>query len=254
VAIALVSVLLVIAVIAALYLAQARGGLTRQVAAVQARAGQTDRELAAAAAERDDLRDKVAWLDAANNRMADELERQRERGDQLGTLLDATTAEAESAPGAGAGASAAERPDDGGVWLLLLSHITRHWAAVVGVPPANRHLVPGPTSAQVTQAVTREAERLREEVGVDIELTVTAPVEPGERVAFLLAAVELMEALAASAERITVELDGRLALVGDGWLDVAGEVGAARDRAVAAGAKVELVEPGPEQVRIEVTA
>ncbi len=253
-AVALVSVLLVIAVIAALYLLQARSGLTRQVATVQARAAQADRELAAATAERDDLRDKVAWLDAANNRMGDELERQRERGDELGALLEATTAEAASGPGAGAGPSGAERPDDAGVWHLLLAHITRGWAAVVGVPPAHRHLVPGPTAAQIAQALTREAERLREEVGVDIELTVTGPVEPAERLAFLLAAVELMEALAASAERITVELDGHLALVGEGWVDVAGEVGAARDRAVAAGAKVELAEPGPEQVRIEVTA
>jgi hypothetical protein len=110
------------------------------------------------------------------------------------------------------------------------------------------------TADQITQALTREAERLREEVGVDVELTVVAAVEPADRVPFLLAAIELLGALASSAEQVTIGLDGHLVLEGDGWVDLSGEVGAARDRAAAAGAEVDLAEPGPERIRLEVMA
>jgi hypothetical protein len=251
VAVALVSVLFVLALVAALVLLQARSGLTRRLGTAQADADRAQGALAAAEAERDELRDKVAWLDAANGRVADDLERQRERAEELAGLLEAATADGGAATDTGTSGD----PDDGdGVWRLLLAHITRRWAAVVGVPPAHRHLAEGPLSTQITQALTRQAERLREEVGVDVELTVTAPIEPALRMPFLLAAVELMEALAASAERITVEVDGQLVLVGDGWVDVAGEVAAACDRAVTAGARVALVEPRPEQVRLEIVA
>jgi hypothetical protein len=247
VALALVSVLFVAALVAALYLLQARNTLRRQLAAAAAEAAQLGSRLAAASAERDELAGQVDWLTSANARVADDLERQRERADALAQLLEATTAE--PAPGPDAG-----RPgDDGGLWDLLLAHITRRWASVVGVPPANRHIATGPAD-QITQALTREAERLREEVGVDVELTVAAPVEPADRVPFLLAAVELLGALASSAERVTIGLDGHLVLEGDGWVDMSGEVGAARDRAVAAGAKVDLAEPGLEQIRLEVMA
>jgi hypothetical protein len=255
VAVALVSVLFVLALAAALVLLGARSSLSRRLDAARADAERAQGALAAAVAERDELRDKVAWLDAANGRAADDLERQRERADELAVLLEAATAEGRAA------AEAAPRPGDldgpepgGGAWPLLLAHITRRWAAVVGVPLAHRRLVEGPTAAQITQAITRQAERLREEVGVDVELTVVAPIEPADRMPFLLAAVELMEALAASAERITIELDGRLVLVGDGWVDIAGEVMAASEKAVAAGARVAVVEPQPEQIRLEIMA
>jgi hypothetical protein len=261
VAVALVSVLFVLALVAALVLLQSRNSLTRRLGAARADADRAQGALAAAVAERDELRDKVTWLDAANGRVADDLERQRERSEELAVLLEAATTGGGAATGPGAEAVVTGDGDDAGgstggdgVWRLLLAHITRRWAAVVGVPPAHRHLAEGPLAAQITQALTRQAERLREEVGVDVELTVTAPIEPALRMPFLLAAVELMEALAASAERITVEVDGRLVLVGDGWVDVAGEVAAACDRAVNAGARVDVLEPRPEQVRLEITA
>ena len=251
--VALVSVLFVLALVAALVLLQSRNGLSRQLATAQADAERTQGALAAAVAERDELRDKVSWLDAANGRVSDDLERERERAEELAVLLEAATAEGATAAGVEPAADGSDA-SAGGEWRLLLAHITRRWAAVVGVPPEHRHLAEGPLSAQITQALTRHAERLREEVGVDVELTVTAPIEPALRTAFLLAAVELMEALASSAERVTVDLDGRLVLVGDGWVDLAREVTAACDRAVAAGVRVALVEPQPEQVRLEIMA
>jgi hypothetical protein len=249
VALALVSVLLVAALAAALYLLQTRGALGRRLADARDAAAKLESRLAATTAERDELAGKVDRLTAANSRVADDVERQRRRADELALQLEAATAERAAAPAVGSG----QPVDADGLWDLLLAHITRRWASVVGVPPANRHMATGP-SDQIAQALTREAERLREEVGVDVELTAAAPIEPADRVPFLLAAVELLGALASSAERVTVGLDGHLVLEGDGWVDMSGEVRAARDRAVAAGAEVDLAEPGPEQIRLEVMA
>jgi hypothetical protein len=255
VALALVSVLLVAALVAALYLLRTRGVLDRRLGDARDAAAKLESRLAATTAERDELAGKVDWLTSANSRVADDVERQRQRADELALQLEAATTERAAAPAPDAGTtSSPSRPaDDSGLFDLLLAHITRRWASVVGVPPANRQMATG-AADQITQALTREAERLREEVGVDVELSVAAPIEPADRVPFLLAAVELLGALASSAERVTVGLDGHLVLVGDGWVDMSGEVGAARDRAVAAGAKVDLAEPGPEQIRLEVMA
>jgi hypothetical protein len=252
VAVALVSVLLVAALVAALYLRQVCSSLRRQLAATSAEAAQLHSRLAATTGERDELAGKVDWLTTANARAADDVEHQRERADELAQQLDALSAERAAA---GSGPTSAPGPpdDEGGLWDLLLAHVTRRWASVVGVPPPNRHMATG-TGDQITQALTREAERLREEVGVDVELTLVAPVEPADRVPFLLAAIELLGALASSAEQVTIGVDGHLVLEGDGWVDMSGEVGAARDRAVAAGAKVDLAEPGTERIRLEVTA
>ena len=235
-AVAVVSVLLVAALIAALYLRRACSSLRRQLDAVSA--------------ERDELAGKVDRLTTANARAADDVEHQRARAVELARQLEAVSAERAAA---GPGSTSAPPDDESGLWDLLLAHVTRRWASVVGVPPPHRHMATG-TADQITQALTREAERLREEVGVDVELTVVAAVEPADRVPFLLAAIELLGALASSAEQVTIGLDGHLVLEGDGWVDLSGEVGAARDRAAAAGAEVDLAEPGPERIRLEVMA
>ena len=245
-ALALVSVLAVAALAAALFLLRTRSDLQRQLGSARAQAAQLHDQVTGLAAERDELRDQQEWLTTANTLAADDAERQRERADELAVLLDAATAD--TSPGRGAAGAA-----DAGLWHLLLAHVTRRWAAVVGVPPGNRHMVEGASADQLAQALSREVERLREEVGVDVELTVAAPVEPRHRVPFLLAAIELLGALASSAERVSVDLDGRLVLVGDGWQDPGGELDAARDRAVAAGARVSPVEAEPDRVRLEVT-
>lgn len=247
VAVALVSVIAAGALTAALVLGRARSQLGRRLASASADADRLGRRLGEVTAERDELAGKVEWLTGANARLTDDADRQRERADELAVLLDTTTADATTAD------AATEVPGHAaGVWHLLLAHVTRRWAAVVGAPPGSRDMVDGGTAEQLAQAIAREVERLREEVGVDVELTVADPVEPGDGVLFLLSTIELLGALASSAERVSVDLDGRLVLVGEGWSDLGGELATARDRAVAAGARVSTVDAGGDRVRLEV--
>ncbi len=205
-------------------------------------------------------------LAAANARVAADVERHRARADELAELLEVATAE----PGAGR-SPGDETPGDldaatgAGLWHLLLGHITRRWAAVVGVPPENRSMLDGDRDAQLAQALARETERLREEVGVDVELTVPsrassslAPLddEPGdagsftEAVAVLVAAVELLGVLATSAQRVTVDVGDDLVVTGEGWFDPAGELAVVCERATAAGVQLDPVEVGDEHVRL----
>ena len=241
-ALALVSVIAAGALAAALVLARARSQLGRRLASSAADADRLGRQLAEVAAERDELAGKVEWLTDTNARLTDDATRQRERADELAVLVEPTAAD----PPTG------RTGHDAGVWHLLLAHVTRRWAAVVGAPPGSREMVDGGAAEQLAQAIAREVERLREEVGVDVELTVASPVEPGDGVLLLLSAIELLGALASSAERVSVDLDGRLVLVGEGWSDLGGELAAARDRAVAAGARVSPVDAGGDRVRLEV--
>jgi hypothetical protein len=250
VALALVSVLALAALAAALVLLKSRSDLQRQLVSTQAQAGRLGDDLQAATAQRDDLHDKVEWLTEANARVVDDGERQRERADELAVLLDAATTEPHGSDDTGAG-----------LWLLLLAHVTRRWAAVVGVPPSNRSVVEGSAADQLTQALARETERLREEVGVDVELTAPprangangwADDEPGDRVAVLVAALELLGVLASSAQRVTVDVGDALVLTGDGWVDPYGELAAAYDRVAAAGVVLDPLDVGDERVRLVV--
>ncbi|HEX6421732.1 MAG TPA: hypothetical protein VFZ77_24730 [Acidimicrobiales bacterium] len=243
-ALALLSVIAAGAVAVDLVLARDRSKLRRAMAAAGADAERRGRQLAEVTAERDELAGKVEWLTAANARVTEDAAAHRARADELAALLDAAvTVDGDRPDGHGAG-----------VWQLLLAHVTRRWAAVVGAPPGGRDLVDGGPADQLAQALAREVERLREEVGVDVELTLTEAVEPRDGVLLLLSAIELLGALAASAQRVSVGLAGRLVLEGDGWSDVAGELAAARDRVVAAGARIQAVDAGPERVRLEVSA
>ncbi len=260
------SVLTVAASGAAVALLIARSGLRRDLDTAHAEASQLDQQLTHTTGERDALRDREAWLSAANDRMAADVETQRDRADELAHLLEAVT----TGPGASPGLQPGDDPPPdldaataAGLWHLLLGHVTRRWAAVVGVPPENRHMIEGDTAGQLAQALAREAERLREEVGVDVEVTATpsaarpphvggpgsvaAPTPP---VAVLVAAVELLGVLATSAQRVTVDVGDPLVVTGDGWLDPAGELAVVCDRAAAAGVVLEPVEMGHEQVRL----
>ena len=69
---------------------------------------------------------------------------------------------------------------------------------------------------QLEEALGREAERLREEVGVDVEVRTGGAVEPRDPVTFLLAATDVLGVLAAVCERVTIELDGGVMLTGGG--------------------------------------
>jgi hypothetical protein len=250
VAFALVAVV-VIAGAACAVLARGRADAQRRLAEASSDRARLADQLTAAVAERDDLRGQQEWLTAANERLTADAERQRERADDLAARLEAAVPPAER-PGGG----------DDGLWRLLLAHVARRWGSVVGVPPEGRAVVSGPASAQLAEALTREVERLREEVGVDVDLVTVAAGEqgaarlgddPADRVPVLLAAVELLGVLASSCQQVTVEVGATVTLVGEGRLDPAGELAAVRDRVAAAGVTVGPLVADDEAERVEVS-
>jgi multidrug efflux pump subunit AcrA (membrane-fusion protein) len=142
--------------------------------------------------------------------------------------------------------------DDGlsGSWTLVLADLERRWAAGVGAQPTIRGVSAGPVAAQLAEGVTREVERLREEMGVDVSLTTGGPIEPNDPVVFLLAATNLLGALAATCERVTVVLDGTLLLTGEVWDDLGDDLEVSRSRALTAGAVVDPIDVDDDQVHI----
>jgi hypothetical protein len=138
----------------------------------------------------------------------------------------------------------------GGAWRIVLSILERRWVGVVGAPPDARGVVSGPVSDQLAEALTRESERLREEVGVDVEVTAASPVDPVDPVTFLLAATDLLGVLAAVCERIVLTLDGALVVVGEGWSGPTHELDLARARALAAGTSVDEIAVDGETVSL----
>ena len=251
-AIAFVAVVVIAAALCAV-LAKARSDAQREAVEARAERDRLAGQLTAAITERDDLRGQHEWLTAANARVTSDAERQRERADDLAARLEAATG------------AASERGDaDDGLWLLLLAHVARRWGSVVGVPPEGRSVVEGPARSQLAQALTREVERLREEVGVDVDLVHVDPAEPAapdagglgddpaDRLPVLLAAVELLGVLAASCQQVTVEVGDTVTLVGEGRLDAGDELAAVRDRVAAAGVAVGPLVADDEADRVEV--
>lgn len=243
-ALALVSVLALAALAAALVLLKSRNDLAGRVGTADAEVARLGDALTTATAERDELRDKVEWLTAANARFVEDGDRQRERADELAVLLDAATS------------VSAGSDDETGLWNLLLAHVTRRWAAVVGVPPDGRTVLGGAPADQLTQALARETERLREEVGVDVELNAPAngdtPDELTGQVAVLVAALELLGVLATSAQRVTVDVGDTLVITGDGWVDPYDELASVYERVTAAGVALDPLDVGEERVRLVV--
>lgn len=125
-----------------------------------------------------------------------------------------------------------------GRWMLLLAHIARRWAAVVGVPPGSRTITLGAPATQFAEALAREVERIREEMGVAVELAVDTPAEPADPLASLLAVIDLLEALAHGSERVSVGVGRTVELCGAGWSGSEEDLAAARARAASAGVAV----------------
>lgn len=203
--------------------------------------------LSRAEAERETLRAERDELARTRDAMADERDRawatvdeeEQRRVDaqvqveELQTLLG----EAESATDAEDSSKEAKEAD--GCWALLLADVERRWAAVVGAPPDGRGVHLGAVSDQLGEALTREVDRLREEVGVDIGLRADASVEPDDPVLFLLAATDLLNLLASGCQQVALTLDGTLAITGSEWAGTPEELEQARDRVLAAGALVD---------------
>jgi hypothetical protein len=242
----LVSVVALAAVVAAVWQFRAVAQLRTEVAAARDEAARASSALAGVTGERDAAVQSARALTSENDRAAHELREAQARSGELSLLLEAATT--------GAG-TRAETADDG-LWRLLLAHVSRRWAAVVGVPPDSRALRAAAPGDQLVEALARETERLREEVGVDVELSVTAAgagaddADSAERVALLVAVLELLGALASTAERVTVEVGDTLVLTGAGWVDPYRELAAAHETAAAAGVALGAVETGDELVRL----
>jgi hypothetical protein len=233
-------IVIVVAAAACAFLARARGQVQAQLTQSEARAREAASRLVAVTAERDELASSKEWLTATNTRLQADAERQRERADDLEARLAVVT----------------ETGGDG-LWQLLLAHLTRRWAAMVGVPPEGRTIVAGTGGAQLAEALSREVERLREEVGVDVDLEAAdggprLGDDPADRVPVLLAAVELLGVLAASCQQVTVELGESLVLVGEGRLDPGDELAAVRERVAAAGVRVGPLVVDEDDERVEV--
>src|SRR5690606_5905700 len=247
VALALVSVVAVVAVAVAVALDVARRRTAGALAAARADVERLDGQLAAVAAERDDLRARAERDEQEAGRLRSEAGDLRKQVEDLTMLLEATTA----------GRDGADEREVAGLWQLLRAHVTRRWAAVVGVPPDGRTLVDGGPADQFVEALARETERLREEVGVEVDLAVppAGPEGLGEAggtrlVAMLVAALELLGVLATSAQRVTVEVGDKLVITGDGWSDPHGELEVAHGRVAAAGVGVAPLDVDGDRVRL----
>lgn len=147
-------------------------------------------------------------------------------------------------------AAAGAQDVPGATWAILLATLARRWAGVVGAPPDARGITSGPVSEQLAEAVGREAERLREEVGVDVEVRGSGPVEPADPVTFLLATTDVLGVLAAVCERVTIELDHGLILTGEGWSGPTDELDLARRRALASGVSAAELDVDDESVTV----
>ncbi len=245
-----------------------------ELAAAQERADQLEANVAALTAERAgllveryELRQAHERGTAAYGRLEEDLARARadhaaavealtQQRDRVSTAERATaeaatrTSEYQALLGS-VDASTASPDVPGATWAILLATLTRRWAGVVGAPPEARGVCSGTVAEQLAEALAREAERLREEVGVDVEVRGGDPLEPGDPVTFLLAATDLLGVLAAVCERVTIELDHGLVLTGEGWSGPTDELDLARRRALASGVTADELSVDEESVTVK---
>jgi len=102
-------------------------------------------------------------------------------------------------------------------WRLLLARVEQQWASSVGAGEDERGVARAHHDEQLHQAVTRELERLREEVGLHTEVTRTGTMVGVHPLLVLLAAGELAALVAPHSERVAVELGEQLVVAGEGW-------------------------------------
>ena len=212
--------------------------------ALRGRLGTVGSERDELAAERDLLRQERDDLHATVKRQDDEL------AAAMAAAEASRAAVAEAAAREAVRTKALAGDEPGPSWPLLLADMERRWANTVGVPPSARAMKATEVAGQLAEALDREVERVREEVGVDVSLTLTNEVATGTPVVFLLAATDLLGALVSTCERVTLELDGKLVLLGEVWTELGDEIDVARQRAVDAGLAVEPVEIDTERVRV----
>jgi len=244
-----------------------------QIAGLEASVSSLSAERADLLAERDELRQELQRTSTAHGRLEQDLTRARAdhtaavaalarerdraaaaeratadaavRTNEYRALLDSIDPSVAAPPGS---ASAPGVP--GATWPILLATLARRWAAAVGAPPDTRGVRTGTVSEQLTEALGRESERLREEVGVDVEVRAGGSFDPTEPVTFLLAATDVLGVLAAVCERVVMHLDDALVLTGEGWSGPDDELELARARAVASGMTADALSVDGEHVTV----
>lgn len=141
--------------------------------------------------------------------------------------------------------------DPGASWPLVLADMTRRWANTVGIQPGDRAMKSTEVHEQLAEALDREVERVREEVGVDVSVTVSGQLSTTQPVVFLLAATDLLGAMVSTCERVSLEIDDEgLLLVGDVFAELGDDIEVSRQRAVEAGLTVDDAEVADERVRV----
>ena len=140
--------------------------------------------------------------------------------------------------------------EPGPSWALVLADMERRWANTVGVPPGARAMKASEVAGQVAEALEREVERVREEVGVDVSLTITGDLSTPQPVVFLLAATDMLGAMVSTCERVSLEIDEGLVMVGEMWSELGDDIEVSRQRAVDAGLVVDPVEVEDERVQV----
>jgi hypothetical protein len=242
--------------------ASAERAAERDAAASQLRTLTNERDNARSAASVR-VAEVTAERDAAHGRLT-ELTGER---DDLRTQLDRASALAVAAEPAASSAPTSVSPTstsavDDGCWALLLADLTRRWPVPVTVTVASAadgggagddaDLGAGGSQVpdQLAEAFVRELERLREEVGVDAEISVVGTFAPANPVVFLLAALDLLGALTSTCQRVVVKLDDQLDMIGQDFEGRRDELDTARDRSLAAGAVVGPLEIDGERVHL----
>ena len=220
-----------------------------------------EQALSAAQAECHALRGQVAAGESARRDLVAERDRLRQERDELGATVkrqdQAIEAAEQAAAEATARATAARTQalaegEPGPSWPLVLADMQRRWANTVGVQPADRAMKATEVAGQLAEALDREVERVREEVGVDVSIVVSGGLATPQPVVFLLAATDLLGAMVSTFERVAIEVDDGLVMVGEVWSELGDDVEVSRQRAVDAGLVVDPVEVDEERVRVTV--
>ena len=192
-------------------------------------------------AERDLLLQEREELRGTVRRQDDELE----AAGKAASLVAAEAAEREAVR-----IKSMAEGEPGPSWALVLADMERRWANTVGVPPGARAMKASEVAGQVAEALEREVERVREEVGVDVSLTITGDLSTPQPVVFLLAATDMLGAMVSTCERVSLEIDEGLVMVGEMWSELGDDIEVSRQRAVDAGLVVDPVEGEDERVQV----
>lgn len=184
-----------------LRLEEAAAAQARVTAATSARIADLEAASAASAAARDDAAARVTALEAEL-----EARRARDRGvSKPAADLDAGSVDRR-----------VERNGDLS-WRLLLARVERQWADVVNAGPDERGVIDTSQGEQLAQAIARDLERLREEVGVQTTLAPTQPIGDDDPLTTLLAVGEAVALLAYHSEHVGVDLGIPAVVSGEDW-------------------------------------